>query len=150
MANVIKALTAEQQEAAFAVRRAVFVDEQQVDRDLEFDEHEKEASHFLATDTNGLPCGAARWRLTDNGVKLERFAVLATHRRQSIGSAMMKAVLQDIAANEDSRNKRIYLHAQIDAIPLYKKFGFSPYGDEFMEADILHQAMERFPSGDAP
>ena len=150
MAQIEKAVSKTQQEAAFSVRRAVFVKEQQVDRDLEFDEHEASSSHFLAVDDSGQPCGAARWRMTENGVKLERFAVLSTHRRQQIGSALMAAVLQDVQQDESARDQRMYLHAQVDAVPLYAKFGFTPVGDEFMEADILHQAMECQPRGDGP
>jgi predicted GNAT family N-acyltransferase len=146
MYRVLKAETQDQKEEAFALRREVFVDEQRVPRDLEFDEFEKESVHFIAVDGNGTTCGAARWRSTTDGVKLERFAVLATHRRRRIGSALMEAVLQDIAANPTTCSKRQYMNAQLDAVPLYAKFGFRPYGKVFEEANILHQAMERFQS----
>ena len=144
MTRIVKAITPEQQELAFTVRRTVFVDEQQVPADLEFDAFEKESTHFIAIDDDGMTCGAARWRIADHGVKFERFVVLASHRRQQIGSALMQAVLDDIAADPDARGRRKYLNAQIDAAPLYAKFGFIPCGGVFVEADILHQQMELY------
>lgn len=144
MYRVFKAQSLDEKEKAFAVRRTVFVDEQRVPRDLEFDNFEAESNHFIAIDDNGVPCGAARWRPTPDGVKLERFAVLANHRRRNVGSALMQSVLDDIANDPSVCAKRKYLYAQIDAVPLYAKFGFSPYGDIFEEANILHQAMELF------
>ncbi len=143
MTRVVKTITPEQQEAAFAVRRAVFVDEQRVPPDLEFDRFEQESVHFIAIDDEGRTCGAARWRFTEHGVKLERFVVLVSHRRQQIGSKLLQAVLDDVAANPNANGCRKYLNAQVDAVPLYAKFGFIPCGDVFLEADISHQAMER-------
>ncbi|WP_276090669.1 GNAT family N-acetyltransferase [Pedobacter sp. JY14-1] len=122
-------------EKAFAVRKAVFVEEQHCPPELEW-EHEDEAVHFLAT-INGEPCGAARWRKTDKGYKLERFAVLKPHRGKRIGQALLAAVLSDLPANADY----IYLHAQLDAVRLYSRFGFMPEGDHFDEAGIRHVKM---------
>ena len=141
--RVIKALTSEQKEAGFVVRRTVFVGEQQVSPELEFDTFEQESIHFIGVDSIGKTCGAARWRKTRLGVKLERFAVLASHRRQGIGAALLNAILNDIHADPNARTERIYLNAQIDAVPFYDKFGFQPCGEEFVEADIVHQQMER-------
>ncbi|MFC1758834.1 GNAT family N-acetyltransferase [Planctomycetota bacterium] len=141
--RVVKATTSQQRESAYRVRRTVFVGEQDVPPDLEFDEFEDGSTHFIATDGSGKACGAARWRITDGRVKLERFAVLASHRRQQIGSALVQAVLDDIQADARAQALRLYLNAQIDAVPFYARFGFQPCGEVFMEADILHQPMER-------
>lgn len=79
---------------AFAIRRKVFVDEQHCPADLEY-ENDDISTHFLAT-SDGVPCGAARWRQTNNGIKLERFAVLPEYRGKGVGAHLLKAVLADI------------------------------------------------------
>src|SRR5690349_19849615 len=84
-------------DTAFSIREKVFVEEQKVPLDAEYDQHEKSANHYLAT-YNGIPCGAARWRQTDNGIKLERFAVLPEYRSQAVGSQILKKVLEDVKA----------------------------------------------------
>jgi predicted GNAT family N-acyltransferase len=125
---------------AFAIREKVFVEEQQVPAEEEYDEFEDNSRHFLAL-ADGVPCGTARWRYTDKGVKLERFAVLAEYRSQKVGSALVQAVINDIQKEEQSKGKTLYLHAQLTAMPLYSKFGFQPIGDMFEECNIKHYKM---------
>lgn len=118
-----------------AIRRAVFVDEQNCPPELEW-EYEDESTHFLAT-LDGEPAGAARWRKTANGYKLERFAVLKNFRGFGVAQALVKAVLADLPENA----AYIYLHAQIQAVALYEKFKFEKIGEEFEEAGIRHYKM---------
>jgi len=125
---------------AFRIREKVFVLEQKVPAEEEYDEFENSSRHFLAFSDN-IACGTARWRYTDKGVKLERFAVLSDFRSQKVGSALVKAVLDDIRNNELSKDKILYLHAQLTAMPLYSKFGFQPVGDMFEECNIKHFKM---------
>lgn len=122
-------------ETVFAIRREVFVVEQHCPPELEW-EHEEESHHFLAT-IDGEPAGACRWRKTDNGYKLERFAVLKQHRGQGIAHTMVTTTLSDLPADADY----IYLNAQIDAMPLYEKSGFEKTGPQFEEAGIQHFKM---------
>lgn len=122
-------------EKVFAVRREVFVDEQNCPPELEW-ENEDVSNHFLATVDN-LPAGASRWRKTDKGYKLERFAVLGSFRNKGIGQELVKSVLSDLPADADY----VYLHAQIQAVTLYEKFGFEKTGPEFEEAGIRHYKM---------
>ncbi|MES2809526.1 MAG: GNAT family N-acetyltransferase [Bacteroidota bacterium] len=122
-------------EKVFAIRREVFVGEQNCPPELEW-EHEEESVHFIAT-VDGEPAGAARWRRTDKGHKLERFAVLKQFRGQGVAQAVVKAVLEDLPADADY----IYLNAQIDAMGLYAKFGFVAEGPQFEEAGIQHFKM---------
>ena len=122
-------------EKVFAVRREVFVVEQNCPPELEW-EHEEESHHFLAT-VDGEPAGACRWRKTANGYKLERFAVLKKFRAMGIGQELVKAVLNDLPKDD----ALIYLHAQIQAVPLYEKFAFQKTGPEFEEAGIKHYKM---------
>ncbi|MEQ9006871.1 MAG: GNAT family N-acetyltransferase, partial [Ekhidna sp.] len=65
--------TDELKKKAFEIREEVFVVEQQVSREEEFDEFEDESYHFVALDENDDPIGSARWRYTEKGIKLERF-----------------------------------------------------------------------------
>ncbi|MXV15858.1 GNAT family N-acetyltransferase [Hufsiella ginkgonis] len=124
-------------EKVFAIRRIVFVGEQNCPPELEW-EHEDESTHFLAT-VNDEPAGACRWRKTENGYKLERFAVLKEFRGQGVGQELVRTVLADLP--EDA--SYVYLNAQIDAIGLYQKFGFKKVGAQFEEAGIQHFKMER-------
>lgn len=132
--QVNKIRTQEELESAFAIRRKVFVDEQGVDPKLEWD-NEDVSTHFLALLDN-QPCGACRYRKTDKGYKLERFAVLKEFRGKRVGQALVAAALDDIPDNAD-----IYLNAQHDAVSLYAKFGFSVEGEAFEEAGIQHFKM---------
>lgn len=125
----------EELEKAFAIRKKVFVEEQNCPPELEW-ENEDESIHFLA-ELNGVPCGACRWRKTDNGYKLERFAVLKEFRGKRIGQALMAAVLADLPADAHY----IYLNAQLHALPLYARFGFIAEGAQFEEAGIQHFKM---------
>lgn len=124
----------------YKIREIVFVEEQKVSREDEFDEFEIACKHFLAT-IDGKPVGAARWRETEKGVKLERFAVLKEFREKGVGSALVSAVMDDINNSLDNPKGKCYLHAQLEAIPLYAKFGFKPQGEQFLECDIVHQTM---------
>jgi predicted GNAT family N-acyltransferase len=132
-----------QLDLAHRIRYDVFVIEQHVPVDDELDDHEKDSRHFIALDDGGAPCGAARWRFTDLGVKLERFAVLKTHRNQGIGSALVNAVIDDIRRHPGYAGQMTYLHAQLNAVPLYKKFGFEITGGIFKECDIEHYKMTK-------
>jgi predicted GNAT family N-acyltransferase len=123
------------QEKVFAIRRQVFVVEQNCPPELEW-EFEDESTHFLAT-VDDVPAGAARWRKTDKGYKLERFAVLQNYRGFGVGQALVKSVLADLPADATY----VYLHAQIQAVGLYKKLGFEITGSEFEEAGIKHYKM---------
>ena len=122
-------------EKAFSIRRKVFVDEQHCPPELEY-QHDDVSTHFLAT-CNDVPCGAARWRKTENGIKLERFAVLPVFRGKGVGAQLVKAVLADIQASPG----KVYLNAQLSAVDFYTPFGFKPVGQQFEEAGITHQQM---------
>lgn len=127
---------------AYDIRREVFVIEQNVPEEEEIDQYESHCRHFLAITSDGTPCGAARWRFVDDGIKLERFAVIKKFRKSGVGSALMRAILDDININPGYNGQKKYLHSQINAIPLYEKFGFRKTGPPFLECDIQHYKME--------
>jgi predicted GNAT family N-acyltransferase len=139
--TVEKITTKEQLDAAFYIREQVFVVEQEVAAEEEYDEFEDSSRHFLAS-LDGQPVGTARWRFTANGVKMERFAVLEEARGQGVGQALVAAVLADIEAMPEATGKMKYLHAQLHAMPLYAKFGFQQVGEQFEECAILHYKMQ--------
>ncbi|AQG82410.1 GNAT family N-acetyltransferase [Spirosoma montaniterrae] len=126
----------------FGIRHTVFVVEQHVAHDEEYDEFESISTHFLAR-VGVTPAGTARWRRTSNGIKLERFAVLPAFRRQGVGQALVQAVLDDVFAQQQTAEptESIYLHAQLTAMPLYAGFGFAAVGPMFEEAGIQHYKM---------
>jgi predicted GNAT family N-acyltransferase len=123
-------------EKAFSIRKAVFVEEQGVDASLEYD-HEEEAHHYLLL-LSEKPIATARWRETEKGIKLERFAVLPQFRNRGIGEILLKEVLKDVISAE----KPIYLHAQLKAVPFYQRNGFFKTGEPFTEAGISHYLMK--------
>jgi predicted GNAT family N-acyltransferase len=125
----------EELEHVFAIRRKVFVDEQNCPPELEW-EFEDESVHFLGT-VNSEPAGASRWRKTDKGYKLERFAVLKEFRGIGLGQALVASVIKDLPQDASY----VYLHAQLAAMPLYAKFGFKKAGEQFEEAGIQHFKM---------
>lgn len=135
MIKVFKVYTEQEFQAIYAIRKQVFILEQQCPPELEF-ENEDVSHHFLAL-INNTPAGTCRWRRTENGVKCERFAVLKQYRSLSVGSHLLEKLLSDIPADENY----IYLHAQVQAMGLYKKFGFLPEGNLFEEAGIDHYKM---------
>ena len=133
-----------QMQAALRIREEVFVQDQHVPAEEEYDAFEDTSRHFLAM-VGSEPAGTARWRLTGKGVKLERFAVLSRYRGTGIGSALVKAILDDIYATDDTKGHLLYMHAQLTAMPLYAKFGFQPVGEMFEECAIQHYEMQRLP-----
>jgi predicted GNAT family N-acyltransferase len=126
----------ENAEKAFAIRRKVFVEEEGVDPALEYD-REEEAHHYLLMIID-KPVAAARWRETEKGIKLERFAVLHEFRNRGLGEIILKEVLKDVKP----LRKTIYLHSQLRAVPFYERNGFVKKGSVFYEANMGHYYME--------
>ena len=120
-----------------AVREVVFVQEQQVPVELEWDAMDPLCFHVLAVDGEGQALGTAR--LTPER-KIGRMAVLAPYRGQGIGEAMLAALL------DEARQRgwpEVSLHAQLHALPFYARAGFVPSGPRFEEAGIGHREMRR-------
>jgi predicted GNAT family N-acyltransferase len=117
------------------VRELVFVTEQKVPLELEWDEWDERSDHAVARDAGGQAIGTAR--LLPDG-RIGRMAVLREWRRRGVGAALMEALLQK--AREQSMS-RVTLHAQTHAAGFYRRFGFSERGGEFWEAGIPHVEM---------
>ncbi|PCR90848.1 GNAT family N-acetyltransferase [Natrinema ejinorense] len=132
-------------EAAFAVRREVFVEEQGVDEALEYDDHDSEATHLVAVDDDEA-IGAARLRRLTDGAgdvgKVERVAVRRSRRGEGVGQALMDAV----ETRAESRGlETLVLHSQTRVVGFYRERGYEQVGDEFEEAGIPHVEMRKRP-----
>jgi predicted GNAT family N-acyltransferase len=119
------------------VRTAVFIDEQRVPRELEFDERDEHCHHVIAF-SGAAPIGTARLDLDYEG-KVGRLAVLEGHRRGGIGRALMER-LHDVARARGAQ--RLWCHAQLTAVPFYERLGYRRLGPVFEEAGIDHVRME--------
>ena len=82
--------------------------------------------------------GTARWRRTEKGVKLERFAILAAYRGNKYGELLLSKVIEDATNAGDY----LYLHAQLKAVNFYGRQGFKKVGPQFEECNIWHYKME--------
>jgi predicted GNAT family N-acyltransferase len=120
-----------------AIRRKVFIEEQQVPEELEWDGEDEVSSHVLAVAEGGMPIGTAR--LLRDG-HIGRMAVLKEWRSRGVGSALMRHLLGLARA---SGHEVVRLHAQIHAAGFYAKHGFAVEGGAFMEAGIPHVVMTR-------
>lgn len=140
MIEVIQVNRPAEMQQVFAIRQKVFVEEQKVAAEDEYDEFETISHHFMAL-SDKTPCGTARWRTTSNGIKLERFAVLAEFRGKGVGQALVKTVLDDVFSQQPEPIESVYLNAQVTAMPLYARFGFKAVGPMFEECGIQHYKM---------
>ena len=141
MIRVKKIETDQELQEAFKIREIVFIDEQECPPEEEFDGLDDESIHFIAYITDE-PVGTSRYRTTDKGVKLERFAVLKEHRGKGVGKRLVQTAIVQIAATFEA-GTLLYMHAQLDAMPLYARYGFEKVGDKFVEAGIEHFLMKK-------
>ena len=121
------------------VRFAVFVDEQQIPRELEMDDRDIVCVHWLALDESGSAVGTVRLDL-DAGGKVGRLAVLARERGRGVGRALMEHLHEHA---RDHGLARVWCHAQASAAPFYTRLGYRITSEPFEEAGIEHVGMER-------
>ncbi len=126
----------EQQSQAYAIRKDVFVLEQKVPDELEWDDMDQHSIHAIAYDDNGVAVGTGR--LLPDG-RIGRMAVLASARGLGVGAHLLETLMQ---AARQRGDRRLVLSAQVQAEGFYGKFGFTRCGDIYTEADIPHIEME--------
>jgi predicted GNAT family N-acyltransferase len=129
-------------EAAFAVRRAVFIQEQDVDEEIEMDGRDADATHFVIVDEQTqTAAGTARLRTTDDGVaKPERVAVRQPYRGDGLGRRLMGLIESEARTQGCHRS---VLHAQTHVIGFYRTLDYEVTSEEFEEAGITHVEMEK-------
>lgn len=120
-----------------AIRDKVFVEEQGISPELEWDGLDEGSYHVLACAPDGAPIGTGR--LLQDG-QIGRLAVLPEWRGKGVGRALLDLLL--VIANKMG-NEEVKLHAQVSVLGFYKKRGFIRHGKEFIEAGIPHVAMKR-------
>ncbi len=137
MIEVVIAQTQEELQQVMRVRHQVFVVEQNVPVDLERDDADRSAVHFLAR-RDGQVTGAARLVIQGDSGKVGRMSVLAQFRGLGIGRALMASI--EVAACELGLSSLI-LNAQDHALGFYQTLGYEAAGDELVEAGIVHVPM---------
>jgi predicted GNAT family N-acyltransferase len=122
---------------AYSIRLRVFVKEQGVPREIELDDDDRWATHFLAF-VGPRAIGTARVVLDHDTAKIGRMAVLKSYRRRGVGA---KLLTRAIAAARQKKARKIYLHAQVAVSRFYRSLNFYSVGPVFDEAGIAHRKM---------
>ena len=138
--TIIITQTPAEREQCYDIRKAVFVEEQAVPLELEMDEYDDIAVHFLMRDADQAPLATARLLDKHGLAKIGRVAVLKDARGLGLGLALMQFVV-------DEAKRRGFTEAVLDsqtyAIPFYERLGFVAEGEEFDDAGIPHFLMRR-------
>lgn len=139
MIEVRRATSQADWEACKAIRFAVFVDEQGVPAEIELDEKDADARHWLALDGHRPVATARALALPEDTWKIGRVAVQADQRGKGVGLAVMRVIATEARL---AGAKRLVLESQVHAMPFYARLGYAPVGEEFMEAGIPHRKMQ--------
>lgn len=119
-----------------AVREPVFIIEQNVPIEEEWDALDPLCHHVIARDSNNKPIGTGR--LTPEH-KIGRMAVLKEWRGKEVGAALLQTLIDKA---RELGWPEVSLNSQVSALGFYDKFGFVSYGEEFEEAGIMHRKMK--------
>jgi predicted GNAT family N-acyltransferase len=131
--------------AAFALRREVFVWEQKVPEEEENDSYDLTATHFVAISA-GEVVGTLRLIEQEEHVKIGRVAVRISFRGRGIAKALIAAAM---AHARDLGQERFYLTAQSDKLGFYEALGFVAFGPEFIDGGMPHRAMRDYDKASA-
>jgi predicted GNAT family N-acyltransferase len=142
MAYLVRfASTAEDRDAAYLLRRAVFEVEQNVPRPLDRDAHDFNADHVVAFDEKGRCVGTGRVvRMDARTCQIGRMATDASHRRHGVGAKVLDA-LEQMARLRGLAE--VMVHAQIPAEPFFANRGYVKEGDVFLEEGVPHVRMRK-------
>jgi hypothetical protein len=119
------------------IRHAVFIKEQEVPEELEWDEFDQDALHAIVKKDQEV-IGTARLIIDKANTRIGRMAIQKKYREQGIGQKLLSILIQ--TAKEKGAQECI-LHAQTHAIAFYAKADFEPNGPIFDEAGIPHVEM---------
>ncbi|MGW4891181.1 GNAT family N-acetyltransferase [Kitasatospora sp. NPDC004240] len=150
MPQVIRVVETEEDLALVrAVRHEVFVVEQRVPEELEFDELDATSLHLLAIDADGAALGTGRLIHGDRALELTgvegrvllgRLAVRAGARGTGLGAALVRAIER---AGREHGATELELHAQVQALGFYERLGYTAEGPVYDDAGIPHRTMTR-------
>lgn len=118
-----------------AIRETVFIREQGVPEELEWDEIDQTCRHALALSLSGEAVGCGRILPTGH---IGRIAVMQSWRKQKVGTAIMEALLNEARSR---KYRFVEVEAQVHAVPFYQSFGFATQGEPFMDAGLPHIKM---------
>ena len=131
------AQTDQARQACFAIRRAVFIDEQRIPEAEEWDAHDATCLHYLAEADS--PAGTARLIAKGDVAKIGRVAVLPAYRGAGLGARLMQAVMADARARDF---RQAELESQVYAVPFYERLGFVAEGPAYDDGSgIAHRLM---------
>lgn len=125
---------------AFALRREVFVVEQNVPEEIEHDADDLTATHIVGI-ADGSVAATARILFKPEYAKIGRVAVARSHRGQGLGAGLIRFAVE--TARERGQ-PRCYLESQADKTGFYARLGFTAFGKEFMDAGIPHLKMKNY------
>ncbi|WFR63869.1 GNAT family N-acetyltransferase [Paenibacillus amylolyticus] len=140
--TIVEVTNQELLDACFAIRTAIFVEEQGVPASDEFDAYDTldgEARHILLY-VDGVPAATSRLRIVDQVAKLERICVMLNYRKHGLGRVLIDKLEQMAIAEGLEKAK---LHAQVQASGFYARLGYAPASDVFMEDGIPHLLMTK-------
>lgn len=128
-------------EDAHRIRQAVFVEEQKIPAEMEWDAADDSCTHAVAYNRLGRPLATGRLLEHVPGVaKIGRMAVLSPMRGSRVGRQVLDALMQ---AGREQGYREVLLHAQLSAEGFYTRAGFQRRGPVFEEAGITHVEMVR-------
>ena len=137
MTEVLTARPGPLLDGALALRRRVFVEEQSVAPEAEFDWLDETAEHLVVVD-KGVVIGTCRLVVDREQMTLQRVAVDPAHRGRGVGATLVGAAVERA---RDAGVRRLDLHAQVHAAGIYQRAGFAAHGEPFDEDGIEHIAM---------
>lgn len=139
---IVEVTNQELLDACFAIRTAIFVEEQGVPSADEFDAYDTldaEVRHILLY-VDGVPAASSRLRIVEQVAKLERICVMLDYRKHGLGRVLIDKLEQMAVADGLEKAK---LHAQVQASGFYERLGYAPASEVFMEDGIPHLLMTK-------
>jgi len=135
--NIRKAKNSSDLSNLFEVRKKVYVDELNVPIELEFDEYDETAFHFVV-EVDDFIVGTARLVVLDNEGNIGRVCILKDFRRKGLGTKLITSIIH---ASINMGLDRLIVEAKINALSFYKKIGFVTEGNEYLEVGVPHKKM---------
>ena len=135
--NIRKAENSADFSKLFEARKKVYVDELDVPLELEFDEYDETAFHFVV-EVDDFVVGTARLVVLGFDGNIGRVCILKNFRRKGLGT---KLIISIIVASMDIGLDRLIVEAKVDALSFYEKIGFVTEGNEYLEIGVPHKKM---------